>query len=311
MDAGHTYADEILEKIAEQIAEQLNLAGRKAVEKIKKYLKKHEQKIKEKQDDENYEQWIINELTTGKEWSKVRDEIADDMSTAQENAIKGTAVLLTAVYLYNRNFMNDAIESTLKSAKGLKIRLPRIKTHKPITPKHPRHAKNRIWHRRKLESVIRQGMKKGHSIDKIADSLFKVTDMDIKACYRTARTGVTAAENMARIDSFLDAQEMGINMTKQWYATKDNRTRTSHRTIDGERRAIDEPFTNGLMFPGDPDGEPAEVYNCRCTLLGVADEFEVLSVPKSPAGMGRYEWVGKKPVSKPYPYKGKRGRYKR
>lgn len=39
------------------------------------------------------------------------------------------------------------------------------------------------------------------------------------------------------------------------------------RKVDGEIREIDEKFSNGLMFPGDPSGGAAEVVNCRCSLL--------------------------------------------
>ena len=28
----------------------------------------------------------------------------------------------------------------------------------------------------------------------------------------------------------------------------------------------DEPFPNELMYPSDPDGDPEEVYNCRCSM---------------------------------------------
>ena len=37
--------------------------------------------------------------------------------------------------------------------------------------------------------------------------------------------------------------------------------------VDGEIRALDEKFSNGLMYPGDPSGSAAEVINCRCVLL--------------------------------------------
>lgn len=37
--------------------------------------------------------------------------------------------------------------------------------------------------------------------------------------------------------------------------------------MDGEVKELDEAFSNGLMFPGDPDGPAEEVCNCRCALL--------------------------------------------
>jgi uncharacterized protein with gpF-like domain len=55
--------------------------------------------------------------------------------------------------------------------------------------------------------------------------------------------------------------------TKVWVATADDRTRESHAELDGEEVLVDEPFSNGLMCPADPTGEPEEVYNCRCTIL--------------------------------------------
>ena len=52
---------------------------------------------------------------------------------------------------------------------------------------------------------------------------------------------------------------------KQWDAAMDKRTRDSHARVDGEIRELDEKFSNGLRFPGDPLGSAAEVVNCRCT----------------------------------------------
>lgn len=54
---------------------------------------------------------------------------------------------------------------------------------------------------------------------------------------------------------------------KQWDSTLDSRTRESHAIVDGEIRELDGPFSNGLMFPGDPSYGAAEVINCRCALL--------------------------------------------
>lgn len=61
------------------------------------------------------------------------------------------------------------------------------------------------------------------------------------------------------------AKGKGADIVKQWDAVLDGRTRDSHRRVDGEIRELDEKFSNGLMFPGDPSGSAAEVINCRCT----------------------------------------------
>ena len=97
-----------------------------------------------------------------------------------------------------------------------------------------------------------------------------------------------------------EAEELGIKYDKIWMAVLDARTRTSHRVVNGERIPVDEYFSNGLFRPADPDGEPAEVYNCRCT-LGGSPEGVPMEIAEAPAGMGKLEWQGEKPVSKPYP----------
>ena len=74
--------------------------------------------------------------------------------------------------------------------------------------------------------------------------------------------------NRARLKRFtrqFSGQAKGADVVKQWDATLDGRTRDSHRRVDGEIRELDEKFSNGLMFPGDPSGGAAEVVNCRCT----------------------------------------------
>jgi SPP1 gp7 family putative phage head morphogenesis protein len=305
MDKGHKYADKILEKIEKQIGR--DITSKYAEDRIRRYLEKHKAEIDEmleRLDDGEITQrefgnWVDRTLLRGREWRKVRDDIADDYVKQMEEAIAKTGVLITAAYLYNRNYTSELIEKAL-ATKGKVISIKRIKNiTKPIIPKSPDPTKNKMWHRQKLQMAIRNGMKKGESIPKIAKRVQKVTGMDRKAAVRTARTAVTAAESKARLDSMFDAEAEGIYMTKRWYATKDSRTRTSHRIIDGEEVPIDQEFSNGLMYPADPDGDPAEVYNCRCTLMGVPEGIDLLSLPQAPFGMGRLEWIGQKPRSKP------------
>jgi hypothetical protein len=37
---------------------------------------------------------------------------------------------------------------------------------------------------------------------------------------------------------------------------------------------LDKPFSNGLMRPADPHGEPSQVYNCRCRLTHEYDKYK-------------------------------------
>ena len=58
-------------------------------------------------------------------------------------------------------------------------------------------------------------------------------------------------------------QGMEPNIEKIWI-TGDN-PRPSHAAMDGERVPIDEPFSNGAMWPGDDNLDPDESCGCNCT----------------------------------------------
>lgn len=84
---------------------------------------------------------------------------------------------------------------------------------------------------------------------------------------RIARTEGHRIQIQAADHAQHKAKEKGADILKQWDATMDGKTRPSHRRVDGEFRELDEPFSNGLQYPGDPSGTAKEVVNCRCALL--------------------------------------------
>lgn len=84
---------------------------------------------------------------------------------------------------------------------------------------------------------------------------------------RIARTEGHRIQVQSAMNACQNAKDMGADVVKQWDSTLDGRTRPSHQKVDGEIRELDEPFSNGLMFPGDPSGGAGEVVNCRCALL--------------------------------------------
>lgn len=82
-----------------------------------------------------------------------------------------------------------------------------------------------------------------------------------------AVTEVHRAWNMGAFAFALAAQQQVGLLTKRWVARDDSRTRPSHDRADGQTVFINQPFIvnmEPLMFPGDPNGSPGNVINCRC-----------------------------------------------
>lgn len=67
-------------------------------------------------------------------------------------------------------------------------------------------------------------------------------------------------------------------LLKEWVVTSDN-PRQSHLEMDGETVPIDEPFSNGLMFPGQyAPGRAEEVAGCTC-IVDITGEPDVVVAP--------------------------------
>lgn len=92
---------------------------------------------------------------------------------------------------------------------------------------------------------------------------------------RIARTETCGAYNAGAIDAaFVEGQAV-----KVWMGTGDERTRDEHLAAAGQCVPIEDRFTVGgeaLVMPGDPQGSPGMIINCRCTVV-FADSCEEAS----------------------------------
>lgn len=80
----------------------------------------------------------------------------------------------------------------------------------------------------------------------------------------------TETHTATQIGAEAAATATGLDLDKEWGATEDARTRPAHAAADGQTVAKDETFTvdgEALDFPGDPNGSPGNVINCRCITL--------------------------------------------
>lgn len=94
-----------------------------------------------------------------------------------------------------------------------------------------------------------------------------------------ARTETNSAASWA---SHKSAEDMPLTFKKQWSSVGDARTRAHHAAMNGVEVAENEDFVlrvNGqefrMAYTHDPRGGPANVINCRCSTLYIADDDEI------------------------------------
>ena len=126
---------------------------------------------------------------------------------------------------------------------------------------------------RKLSREMAQATINGESQRDIVKRIRAVTGQSKYQATRVAQTERTRIQSQARSDTLTEAEALGVKTTKKWSARMVN-TRDTHADLDKEPAIpSDKPFSNGLMYPGDPNGPASEVINCHCVLIpGVADK---------------------------------------
>lgn len=127
-----------------------------------------------------------------------------------------------------------------------------------------------------VASEVARGAELGESIPKIANRIEDVLDVTRTERWANratvvARTETMGALNAGRTGAFAAvAEETGDEFEQVWLATIDRRTRSTHKTADGQRVPVGQPFMVGgasLRYPGDPLGPAKEIIQCRCSSL--------------------------------------------
>lgn len=201
-------------------------------------------------------------------------QLAEELRHVNETALAYINDELPNIYSINYNDMGSDV---VKTVSGYSFELVDANTVKRLATKDETllpykyidGKKDVRWNVKKINAEVLQGIIQGESIPKISKRLQKVTEMNCNSAIRNARTTVTSAENKGRMDSLHAAADKGVVVHKIWMATHDARVREAHADLDGQEQEIDDPFDSELgniMFPGDPSADPANVYQCRCTL---------------------------------------------
>ena len=135
--------------------------------------------------------------------------------------------------------------------------------------------------------MLARGQEAGEPLDTIARSITRSIPRISRI--RAATIARTETHGAANYGAHHAAMATGLRLQRQWIAVQDHRTRDfrepdisdfSHRAINGQTVSQDQPFqvprlfggSEPMMFPGDPEGSPGNVINCRCAQGHVIEE---------------------------------------
>ena len=297
-DIAHTKTDQKLEEMEKRLSAIYSRANKEIGKRWKEYLAESQAEIDELQ--KAYE--LAKKGGDAKEIRKAgialsrakkdrtlmdnRFKALTETTAAQLANVNKTAIAyvngeLPEVYSINYNALEPSVDGVGGYTFAL-VDADTVKnlatTDKSLLPfKELDEKKDIKWNVKKMNAEVLQGILQGEPMDKIAGRLSKVTEMNATAAIRNARTMVTGAENKGRQDSYKRAEKDGIIMKREWLATNDSRTRHWHAELDGVEVDIDEPWENEfgkIMFPGDPSADPANTYNCRCSMAAKVIGFK-------------------------------------
>lgn len=288
-DSAREYSDAQLNDMYDYLSDIFGQAEKDLQRKFQKYLadfarleaqKREKLEAGEITQDE-FDTWRRNKLLYGTHWTKLIKQVQDEMTKCNQTALDYINGKVPQIYAINYNHLAEVIPDSpvggytfeLVNADTVRNIATSDKIMLPPPRKELNIPKDQLWNAKLVNAQLLQGILQGESVPKMAARMANVCNSNKVAATRTARTMTTAAENGGRQSSINRATADGIILVKEWLATNDERTRDTHVAVNHERVRCDattekiKKFSNGLAYPGDPNGKPAEVYNCRCTLI--------------------------------------------
>lgn len=290
-DRGAKYADKRLSTVDRDLRAIYKRAQVELAKKLADFNQRHRKKDAEKRRQMNegkiskqeYKDWLADQVFMRKQWERKIEQVKQVMLHHNKQAAKiinDSRLDVFAENYYSESFkahwiIRDVgfnVYSTHAIARLIKDNpqiLPEWKIDEP---------KDYKWNQKKVNNIVQQGIIQGEGIDQITKRLCADLCTQNENKMRTfARTAMTGAQSAGRQVQMEQAAANGIQVHKQWLATFDNRTRDVHRELDGQEVPYNESFESALgeiEFPGDPSADPANVYNCRCTMVTIYPEYE-------------------------------------
>lgn len=179
----------------------------------------------------------------------------------------------------NINYWNDITAATKKKMAEISFYAPQAGTLTELLTKNYTKELDTILQTVQNGFITGKSYKdQAKSISGVIGKYVKKTDSATGAKYnsmRIARTEGQRVANVGALQAAREAEAQGIEVEKEWSATLDSVTRSSHQSLDGQRRALDKDFNSPSSgASGQAPGQMSiagDNINCRCTTITIVD----------------------------------------
>lgn len=277
------FCDDQLEQLESDLTALYANANNVVLSEYKEWMSKYEDKYEQMTgkleageiSESEFKEWVDRRMIDNKLFAETVASMTDVLVNTDMVAMALVNDKLPAIIAESYNFVQSLGFAAADEA-GLSVgtfQVYNVRTVQALIKDNPdilkyvNQEKDYTWNKDRVNNAITHSLVNGDSIQKTADRLQAVSNMDENSAIRTARTAMTAAENLGRNEGFHELKEKGIPARLQWSATHDNRTRDTHILLDGTYQDEDGYFrVEGyeIQYPGDPAAEPEMIYNCRC-----------------------------------------------
>ena len=279
-DKAHRLTDEKLEEMEKRLSAIYSRAEKTVQKKMADYAKTIDEKSAEllqaykdaETEDEKRKAKkayirFYRQVAKSKEFVSLSGNVADDLYNANVEASAYINSQTPSIYALNYNYINAEMAKDIDGFTPQEITDTEAEKYSGYTQQTVDRKKDTDWNKDNLKKSVLAGsllLLGAYAIMKRSANSTVEKNRNSASMHNSGMG--TDAENKARLDGMYRAEDMGNSITKIWMATLDNRTRDSHAALDGAEIALDEIFDNGCSRPRDPNGSPAEVCNCRCSL---------------------------------------------
>ena len=281
MDKAHRLTDKKLEKMEKRLSAIYSASEKKIQSKMLDFAKSIEGKASEllnaikqakteneaKKAKNDYIQYFKKEVVKSKAFKDLSKEIAIDLFNTNTESSAFINSKTPEIYALNYNWINQQLSKDIPDFVAQEITAKEADEYGELTKQTVSKSKDTKWNENNIKKSVVVGASLLLGANAIMKRSAKLTVEKNRNSASMHNSGMgTDAENKARLDGMYWAEYLGNKMHKAWIATPDNRTRDSHASLDGKEIPLDKIFDNGCSRPRDPNGTPAEICNCRCSL---------------------------------------------